>query len=682
MSNQRLLAIVLIVTVLSMGLSSPLASASNDPDPGTGARIAGGILCTVTASVCTVILTIAIAGALVKTNDASLAAGAMSIEQVGPGDWWDKFWGGVKECFSTINTFLKTEVTLLTFQTGASNPTKPMIDVPTDYSLPPTLTICDVPGSSCVALSALERARYQPILEPRTAEYVSIAGGYQYSLGLTSDGYLAAWGKNANGQCAVRPPFTGFTTMAAGYLHVLALKADGSIVAWGSNDFGQCNVPSPNAGFTAVAAGDYHSIGLKADGSIVAWGRNAYGEGALPSPNAGFVAITAGYYHNLGLKDDGSVVAWGWNNAGQCTVPSPNADFASVGAGDSHSMGLKSDGSVIAWGNNSQGQCDVPLPNTGFVAISAGGFHSLGLKSNGTIRAWGSNSTGQCTVDESDSTFVAIAGGGYHSLGIKTDGSVAGWGRDLEGQCTIPRDHLAAAINSVDVNGFQEAVQAGAPDAVLREKVLAMAAAMDSVLYWYNVAREKIEIVVPDSTILITPQSIAAARDSIIANGLPEFEQTMLLNAGLTPAEVDSITAFTIRELGVMELITQPLTIGQVLQETADAMRIMAQSSWTGVGDGIPAEPGIALHQNVPNPFNPHTTVSFDLMLPGRAKLEVFDVKGAHVATLVDADLPAGPQVVEWRGTNDAGLSMPSGVYFARLETTEGVRAIKVTLVK
>lgn len=52
------------------------------------------------------------------------------------------------------------------------------------------------------------------------------------------------------------------------------------------------------------------------------------------------------------------------------------------------------------------------------------------------------------------------------------------------------------------------------------------------------------------------------------------------------------------------------------------------------------------------------------------------------MATLVDADLPAGEQIVEWNGRNDRGGEVPSGVYVARIETAAGVRSIKLTLAR
>ncbi len=78
------------------------------------------------------------------------------------------------------------------------------------------------------------------------------------------------------------------------------------------------------------------------------------------------------------------------------------------------------------------------------------------------------------------------------------------------------------------------------------------------------------------------------------------------------------------------------------------------------------------LSQNYPNPFNPATTIAFEV--PGVAgeraavSLHVYDVRGRHVKTLVDADLEAGAHRVVWDGRNEAGVRVSSGVYFSILK--------------
>jgi hypothetical protein len=95
--------------------------------------------------------------------------------------------------------------------------------------------------------------------------------------------------------------------------------------------------------------------------------------------------------------------------------------------------------------------------------------------------------------------------------------------------------------------------------------------------------------------------------------------------------------------------------------------------------------PGAAspeLLQNVPNPFNPATAISFQLEKPGRVLLVVFNSSGKVVRTLVDEDRAAGAHVVAWDGTTDAGEKAPSGTYFYRLTTEDTVELRRMTLIR
>lgn len=77
------------------------------------------------------------------------------------------------------------------------------------------------------------------------------------------------------------------------------------------------------------------------------------------------------------------------------------------------------------------------------------------------------------------------------------------------------------------------------------------------------------------------------------------------------------------------------------------------------------------LGNNYPNPFNPETTIRFDLAKSGKARLEIFNVKGQTIKTLADGDIDAGYHSLKWNGKDDNGKSVSSGVYFYRL-TSDG----------
>lgn len=83
------------------------------------------------------------------------------------------------------------------------------------------------------------------------------------------------------------------------------------------------------------------------------------------------------------------------------------------------------------------------------------------------------------------------------------------------------------------------------------------------------------------------------------------------------------------------------------------------------------------LRQNYPNPFNPQTTISYSLPEATHVRLDVYNILGQRVESLLDADQPAGEYQITW----DAGR-FASGMYFYRIQTTEAVETKKMLLVK
>ncbi|MBW6515511.1 MAG: T9SS type A sorting domain-containing protein [Candidatus Cloacimonetes bacterium] len=101
------------------------------------------------------------------------------------------------------------------------------------------------------------------------------------------------------------------------------------------------------------------------------------------------------------------------------------------------------------------------------------------------------------------------------------------------------------------------------------------------------------------------------------------------------------------------------------------------------VDDGqVAVNPAQMLRQNYPNPFNPSTTISFNLPSASRVNLEIYNVKGQLVKTLLDDNRPAGEHSVVWNGTDNNSRSVGSGVYFYRLTTDNDSEMRKMLLVK
>ncbi len=90
----------------------------------------------------------------------------------------------------------------------------------------------------------------------------------------------------------------------------------------------------------------------------------------------------------------------------------------------------------------------------------------------------------------------------------------------------------------------------------------------------------------------------------------------------------------------------------------------------------------IGLHQNYPNPFNPATEISFTLPTGGNVKLEVYNLLGQRVRSLISGFYEAGSYTVTWDGTDEAGHSLSSGVYLYRLEAGDLEQTRKMMLLK
>jgi len=282
----------------------------------------------------------------------------------------------------------------------------------------------------------------------------------------TSSVKLAAWGYNDRGQLGnnsnapsanpVAISFSGALAaktpveVATGEAHSVVLFSDGTLAAWGRNDEGQLGtgnfssslvpVPVPATGALAgktvlsIDAGRYHTIALCSDGTVACWGGGGYGElgnngsgnSSIPVQvlNSGVLAgkvvthVAAGSNHNLALCSDGTIAAWGMNYDGALGI---NA----IDCCRSAPVAVQRTGTLL---------------NKTVVAISAG-YHSLALCSDGTLAAWGDNQYGQLGNNSANDSPVpvevsragvlstrtptSIAAGSYHSLAACSDGRVA-----------------------------------------------------------------------------------------------------------------------------------------------------------------------------------------------------------------------------------------------------------------
>jgi len=88
------------------------------------------------------------------------------------------------------------------------------------------------------------------------------------------------------------------------------------------------------------------------------------------------------------------------------------------------------------------------------------------------------------------------------------------------------------------------------------------------------------------------------------------------------------------------------------------------------------------LSQNYPNPFNTSTTIEFSLASKTRVKVEIFNILGQAVRTLLDEERPANVYSVTWDGVDNGGRSVATGIYFYRMRAGQFCQTKKMLLLK
>jgi hypothetical protein len=146
--------------------------------------------------------------------------------------------------------------------------------------------------------------------------------------------------------------------------------------------------------------------------------------------------------------------------------------------------------------------------------------------------------------------------------------------------------------------------------------------------------------------------------------------------ASVVPVTSQFRVRFTAKDVGT----------GSITEAAVDDFTIydVATAAATG-GFAVADEPlAFGLGEAFPNPFRAGQAATWDFVAPrgGPASIDVFDVAGRRVATLIDGPVAAGPHRATWDGRSSDGRSMPAGVYFVRLKTAEGSRSGRVLLLR
>jgi len=142
--------------------------------------------------------------------------------------------------------------------------------------------------------------------------------------------------------------------------------------------------------------------------------------------------------------------------------------------------------------------------------------------------------------------------------------------------------------------------------------------------------------------------------------------------------------------LVVSDLTDTIRVIGQELEVTGPgsySLRLV-EFAWVDPATSIADDPAVnlpeqfCLNQNHPNPFNPVTTFEYSLPRRSHVTIDVYDVLGQKVRTLVDREESAGSYTAAWDGTNASGVVVSTGVYLYRFQAGDHVETKKMLLLK
>jgi len=145
----------------------------------------------------------------------------------------------------------------------------------------------------------------------------------------------------------------------------------------------------------------------------------------------------------------------------------------------------------------------------------------------------------------------------------------------------------------------------------------------------------------------------------------------------------DKSTAFFPLDLNLIWDLREP----DVLNTAARAQLLREAFACMGINGGLAVSTGspplrFAVQQNVPNPFNPSTRISYTVAHREQVQLIVYDVAGRKVRTLVDEVKTPGPHFVDWDSRDDGGNLVSSGIYHYRLRAGDFEETKRMVLIK
>lgn len=340
-----------------------------------------------------------------------------------------------------------------------------------------------------------------------------VSSGHTHTVAIASNGTLWAWGENSTGQLGDGTQINRYTPVqigtannwvdiAAGSNYSVGIRSSGvtgtsrTIYVWGTNYYGETGenigtfILTPTqigttANWQQIAAGSSHVLAIKATGPLganrflFAWGRNNHSQlgngtiinSTIPVQIGNFIdwdTISAGDDFSVAKRTNGKIYTWGYNNVGQLghgnatTLTAPTqvgtaSDWNKISAGSTHILAIKTNGTLFAWGENDYQQLGIGVAANqlapiqvgtaiDWAEVAAGSSFSLASKNSGALFSWGYNSYGQLglgtLINTATRTQIGINtswtqqidAGGVNGSGIQIGGVLWLWGNNQAGQ--------------------------------------------------------------------------------------------------------------------------------------------------------------------------------------------------------------------------------------------------------
>lgn len=173
-------------------------------------------------------------------------------------------------------------------------------------------------------------------------------------------------------------------------------------------------------------------------------------------------------------------------------------------------------------------------------------------------------------------------------------------------------------------------------------------------------------------------QDVVSAKKVMAVANLSGNEQTVTDVPWLDEGDWHNIFDQSILTVSgkVVDNMTLPAYTAWVFSNVPDSSLLPIENS----KQNLPIR--FAVSQNFPNPFNPNTTIKFDLPQQEYIRMEIFNILGQRVRMLVGDMYPAGSYQIWWDGKNDEGILLGSGIYILYFNAGDFVQKRRMVLLK